>query len=140
MTATAEHPDHSAEALELLAYAEECRIATDEDPQVQPRIEALVRSNLAIAQGHERVAEAIEGLKQSSTSPYTGDIEGPIAELVKLPEISISISGAPVELIDGKVTRVCRVCHGPIEGADGPECDPTGCPERDGASSTGGRF
>lgn len=26
----------------------------------------------------------------------------------------------------------CRVCHGPLEGAPGPECDESGCPERFG--------
>lgn len=28
----------------------------------------------------------------------------------------------------------CRVCGGPLEGAPGPECDDTGCPDRDCAS------
>lgn len=28
----------------------------------------------------------------------------------------------------------CRVCHGPLEGAPGPECAEDGCPERDGGS------
>lgn len=30
----------------------------------------------------------------------------------------------------------CRVCGGPLEGAPGPECDDTGCPERDGSSTS----
>jgi len=28
----------------------------------------------------------------------------------------------------------CRVCLGPLEGAPGPECDETGCPDRDGSN------
>ena len=29
----------------------------------------------------------------------------------------------------------CRVCHGLLEGAPGPECAEDGCPERDGGSA-----
>ncbi len=29
----------------------------------------------------------------------------------------------------------CRVCHGPLEGAPGPECADDGCPSRDGSDA-----
>lgn len=57
-----EQVDHKAEALRLIDGADRERVAigsTDWGLVEQLRAEALTRSNLAIAEGQERVAEAI---------------------------------------------------------------------------------
>lgn len=54
------NPEHKAEALRLLALAHDER--NPAPLQDQLRLEASIHSNLAIAEGQERVAEAVKGL------------------------------------------------------------------------------
>jgi hypothetical protein len=67
-----EQTDHNAEALRLLSEASEQRGWDGESARIERcRIEAQVHSNLAIAEGQERVAEEIRKLRDSADEQFT---------------------------------------------------------------------
>ena len=58
--------DHKAEALRLLEEADELRMGKKPDPRGEKLLQAaaLVHSNLAIAEGQERVAEELSRINR----------------------------------------------------------------------------
>jgi len=72
-----EQVDHKAEALRSLADADEERCSEEcEDDRVdQLNFEAFVHSNLAIAEGQERVAEGLKGIR-SELAELNAQVEG----------------------------------------------------------------
>lgn len=71
---SAEKTDHKAEALRQLEGADNERCIPDGDLLLvsQCHSEALVHSNLAIAEGQERVAEELELLREGLDGLVTG--------------------------------------------------------------------